>query len=88
MTERMRSARLFDVGHRDVHDRRFAQVVSPRRPRVGETIRRRDDNADLLARELNIYLAQQIDQAHEGLRKQMLILVLGDRSRSRGRRGR
>ena len=40
-----------------------------------ETIRRRDDNADLLARELNLYLAQQIDQAPEGLRNQMLHLM-------------
>ena len=44
-------------------------------PELIETIRRRDDNADLLARELNLYLAQQIDQAPEGLRHQMLNLM-------------
>ncbi len=38
-------------------------------------MRRRDDRADLLARELNMYLAQQLDQAPEGLRKQMLRLM-------------
>lgn len=44
-------------------------------PELVETIRRRDDQADLLARELNLYLAQQIDQAPEGLRNQMLNLM-------------
>jgi phosphate:Na+ symporter len=38
-------------------------------------MRRRDDRADLLARELNLYLAQQLDQAPEGLRSQMLKLM-------------
>jgi len=38
-------------------------------------MRRRDDRADLLARELNLYLAQQLDQAPEGMRKQMLRLM-------------
>ena len=32
-----------------------------------ESMRRRDDRADLLARELNLYLAQQLDQAPDGL---------------------
>lgn len=40
-----------------------------------EDMRRRDDRTDLLFRELNIYLAQQIDQAPEGLRQQMLKLM-------------
>lgn len=40
-----------------------------------ESMRRRDDRADLLARELNLYLAQQLDQAPDGLRKQMLRLM-------------
>ncbi len=40
-----------------------------------QDMRRRDDRADLLARELNLYLAQQLDQAPEGLRKQMLRLM-------------
>ncbi len=40
-----------------------------------EEMRRRDDRADLLARELNLFLAQQLDQAPEGLRKQMLRLM-------------
>lgn len=44
-------------------------------PELVEAIRRRDDHADLLARELNLYLAQQIDQAPEGLRTQMLNLM-------------
>lgn len=44
-------------------------------PELIESIRRHDDQADLLARELNLYLAQQIDQAPEGLRKQMLKLM-------------
>lgn len=38
-------------------------------------LRRRDDRVDLLARELNLYLAQQLDQAPEGLRGQMLQLM-------------
>lgn len=38
-------------------------------------MRRQDDRADLLSRELNLYLAQQIDQAPEGLRDQMLRLM-------------
>lgn len=40
-----------------------------------EGMRRRDDRADLLARELNLYLAQQLDQAPDGLRAQMLKLM-------------
>jgi phosphate:Na+ symporter len=40
-----------------------------------ESVRRRDDRVDLLARELNMYLAQQIDKAPEGLRQQMLKLM-------------
>lgn len=44
-------------------------------PDLVEGMRRRDDRADLLARELNLYLAQQLDQAPEGLRKQMLRLM-------------
>lgn len=44
-------------------------------PDLVEDMRRRDDRADLLARELNLYLAQQLDQAPEGLRKQMLRLM-------------
>lgn len=44
-------------------------------PDLVESMRRRDDRADLLARELNLYLAQQLDQAPEGLRKQMLKLM-------------
>jgi phosphate:Na+ symporter len=40
-----------------------------------EEMRRRDDRADLLARELNMFLAQQLEQAPEGLRKQMLRLM-------------
>ncbi len=44
-------------------------------PELVENMRRRDDQADFLARELNLYLAQQIDQAPEGLRKQMLKLM-------------
>ena len=44
-------------------------------PDLIEDMRRRDDRADLLARELNLYLAQQLDQAPEGLRKQMLRLM-------------
>jgi phosphate:Na+ symporter len=38
-------------------------------------MRRKDDQVDLLARELNLYLAQQIDQAPEGMRKQMMKLM-------------
>ena len=44
-------------------------------PDLIEKIRRQDDRADLLARELNLYLAQQLDQAPDGLRKQMLKLM-------------
>lgn len=44
-------------------------------PELVESMRRRDDRADLLARELNLYLAQQIDQAPEGIRQQMLKLM-------------
>jgi phosphate:Na+ symporter len=44
-------------------------------PDSTEDMRRRDDRADLLARELNLYLAQQLDQAPDGLRKQMLRLM-------------
>jgi phosphate:Na+ symporter len=40
-----------------------------------ENMRRRDDRTDLLFRELNLYLAQQIDQAPDGLRQQMLKLM-------------
>ena len=40
-----------------------------------EDMRRRDDRTDLLFRELNLYLAQQIDQAPDGLRQQMLRLM-------------
>ena len=39
------------------------------------SMRRKDDQVDLLARELNLYLAQQIDQAPEGMRKQMMKLM-------------
>ncbi|MBX3023163.1 MAG: Na/Pi cotransporter family protein [Bdellovibrionales bacterium] len=44
-------------------------------PELVENMRRRDDRADLLARELNLYLAQQIDQAPDGIREQMLKLM-------------
>lgn len=44
-------------------------------PDLVESMRRRDDRADLLARELNLYLASQLDQAPEALRKQMLRLM-------------
>lgn len=44
-------------------------------PELIENMRRRDDRTDLLFRELNLYLAQQIDQAPEGLRAQMLKLM-------------
>lgn len=44
-------------------------------PDLVGSMRRRDDRADLLARELNLYLASQLDQAPEGLRKQMLRLM-------------
>ncbi len=40
-----------------------------------ERIRRSDDRADLLARELNLYLAGQMDRAPEGLREQMLRMM-------------
>ncbi len=40
-----------------------------------DNMRRRDDNADLLARELNLYLAQQLDAVPEGMRKKMLALM-------------
>lgn len=44
-------------------------------PELIENMRRRDDHADILARELNLYLAQQLDSAPEGLRQQMLKLM-------------
>lgn len=44
-------------------------------PELIESMRRRDDRADLLARELNLYLAQQLDAAPQGLRQQMLKLM-------------
>jgi phosphate:Na+ symporter len=44
-------------------------------PDLIEKMRRRDDRVDLLARELNLYLAHQLDQAPEGTRKQMLRLM-------------
>jgi phosphate:Na+ symporter len=44
-------------------------------PELIEGMRRRDDHVDLLARELNLYLAQQLDGAPEGLRGQMLKLM-------------
>ena len=44
-------------------------------PDLIESMRRRDDRADLLARELNLYLAQQLDAAPQGLRQQMLKLM-------------
>ncbi len=44
-------------------------------PELIESMRRRDDRTDLLFRELNLYLAQQIEQAPEGMRKQMLMLM-------------
>lgn len=44
-------------------------------PEMIAHMRRRDDRADLLARELNLYLAQQLDPAPEGIRKQMLKLM-------------
>ena len=44
-------------------------------PELVAHMRRQDDRADMLARELNMYLAQQIDQAPEGLREQMLRLM-------------
>lgn len=44
-------------------------------PELIENMRRRDDRTDLLFRELNLYLAQQIDQAPEGLRTQMMKLM-------------
>lgn len=44
-------------------------------PDLVEKMRRQDDRVDLLARELNLYLAQQIDQAPENFRKQMLKLM-------------
>lgn len=44
-------------------------------PELIEQMRRRDDRADLLFKELNLYLAQQIDHAPEGLRKEMLRLM-------------
>lgn len=40
-----------------------------------ERIRRNDDRADLLARELNLYLAQQMESAPESLREQMLRMM-------------
>jgi phosphate:Na+ symporter len=44
-------------------------------PDMIASVRRRDDRVDLLARELNLYLAQQVDQAPDGLRGQMLKLM-------------
>lgn len=44
-------------------------------PELIENMRRRDDRTDLLFRELNLYLAQQIEHAPEGQRKQMLKLM-------------
>jgi phosphate:Na+ symporter len=44
-------------------------------PELVESMRRRDDQADLLARELNLYLAQQLDNSPEGLRGSMLKLM-------------
>ena len=44
-------------------------------PDLIERMRRQDDRADLLFKELNLYLAQQIDQAPEGLRIEMLRLM-------------
>lgn len=44
-------------------------------PDLIEHMRRRDDRADILFKELNLYLAQQIDQAPQGLRKQMMKLM-------------
>ncbi len=44
-------------------------------PEMIDGMRRRDDHADILARELNLYLAQQLDTAPEGLRGQMLKLM-------------
>ena len=44
-------------------------------PELVETIRRRDDRVDLLARELNLYLAQQLEQSPEGTRQRMLRLM-------------
>lgn len=38
-------------------------------------VRRHDDHADLLARELNLYLAHHLDGAPDGLRSQMLRLM-------------
>jgi phosphate:Na+ symporter len=40
-----------------------------------DNMRRRDDRADLLARELNLYLAQQMDQAPDAIRQNMLRLM-------------
>lgn len=44
-------------------------------PDLISDMRRRDDRADLLARELNLFLAQQLEAAPEGIRKQMLRLM-------------
>jgi len=44
-------------------------------PELVENMRRRDDRTDLLFRELNMYLAQQIEGAPEGLRNQMLRMM-------------
>ncbi len=44
-------------------------------PELIEHMRRRDDRADLLFKELNLYLAQAIEQAPEGLRRQMMKLM-------------
>lgn len=44
-------------------------------PELSEHMRRRDDQADHLTRELNLYLAQQLENSPEGLRGSMLRLM-------------
>lgn len=44
-------------------------------PELVETIRRRDDRADLLAREINLYLAQHLEEAPEPHQIQMMRIM-------------
>lgn len=44
-------------------------------PDLNETIRKRDDRADLLSREINLYLAQHLEEAPEALQIQMMRIM-------------
>ena len=51
------------------------EIFRNENPELNETIRKRDDRADLLAREINLYLAQHLEEAPEPHQMQMMRIM-------------